>query len=82
MRGRIAKMVAISKILAGSDAEALHAFRTYEANITMDRYSRILKIGAANGRVGWKAICILLRFREWLKSLAIFLSAAARRGKH
>jgi glycosyltransferase involved in cell wall biosynthesis len=71
VRGRIAKMVAHSKILAGQDANALHAVRAYRRDFPADRFGRMLRIGAKMGSVGWWLFCRFIRAREKIKGVAI-----------
>jgi glycosyltransferase involved in cell wall biosynthesis len=78
MRGRIAKIVAHSKILAGQDDLALQTVRKYREAFPTDRMGRLLIMGSIGGGIGWKTLCRLLRFREWLKAVMIFITVRKR----
>ena len=81
VRGRIAKMAAHAKVLAGQDAEALEIVRKHAGAFPRDRISRAMKLGSATAPMGWKALCRLLRFREWLKAVLLGLTVSTRSPK-
>jgi glycosyltransferase involved in cell wall biosynthesis len=80
VRGRIAKIVAHNKILAGKDCEARGTVREYGAAFPTDKVGRLLKAASSLGPIGWKLCAIMLRNRERFKALRMALTAGRNTG--
>lgn len=81
MRGRIAEMVAHSKVLAGDDQQALLTVRKHGAAFPAGKTSKMLILGSATGWPGWRICCWLLRLRERVRAILISLTVNTKAKK-
>lgn len=73
VRARVAMSFAHSKIMAGDDASAKSIVVKYGKDFCSSRTGKILVTGARIGTLGWKAVCYLLRLKEFVKPILLFL---------
>jgi GT2 family glycosyltransferase len=71
---RIAKNLAYFCLLAGNESSARSIVDAYGKYFPKDNISRLMKIGASAGTVGWKSSCLTLRFREYIKNISILIT--------
>ena len=74
VRARVAMSFAHSKIMAGDDASAKSIVVKYGKDFCSSQTGKIIVTGARIGTLGWKAVCYLLRLKEFVKSIMLFLT--------
>jgi glycosyltransferase involved in cell wall biosynthesis len=67
VRGRVAAGYAHNKILAGNFAESLEIIKKYGSSLPENRLTKLMKINARLGSVGWAIACWVIQLREFIK---------------
>jgi len=79
-RGRVAKCFAHTRVLVGDYADARAIVLQHGRDFPQDQTSNILQRGIRGPFVVWRCCCYLLRCREYLKALLIWLTNKANVG--
>lgn len=80
VRGRVAAGYAHHMILGGDPERAFQVVRNYGVAMPRTVMVNLLKFAARFGAMPWHLACAVVRMRERLKALSIYLSARVRHG--
>jgi hypothetical protein len=75
VKSRIAMSFVHQNILANNDEEAKRIFMKLGDTVPGSYIASLLQTGIKGGAIGWFIVCKMIRLRELLKSMAIFLSS-------
>lgn len=79
MRGRVAGNFAHAKILAGDYTSSREIVRKFGQNFKVSQITWLLNKGDKKGWLNWRICCFLVRLRERLKAIFVFLKYSLKR---
>lgn len=72
VRGRVAANFALSKIKAGNSRDARAIVEKYGEEMPANWSTKVMRLGFKAKTLGWLLACMIVRLREWYKSVGAY----------